>query len=111
MIIESGLPFSIVNSAGGSILGVNSGVGSLATFAPGKGPADVPSSNSSTLSHYFNTSVFAPPPVIGDGTGLGNAPRNIMTGPGFWNTDLAILKVPDTRTGAAGISGRVLQRV
>ncbi len=92
VIIESGLPFSIVDSTGGTILGVNNGDGSLAEFAPGKGPGDVPVS-SPTLYHYFNTSVFAPPPVIGDGTGLGNAPRNFMTGPGFWNTDLAVTKV------------------
>jgi hypothetical protein len=92
VIIESGLSFSIVDTTGGSILGVNSGVGSLAEFAQSKGASDVPVS-SPTLYHYFNTSVFAPPPMIGDGTGLGNAPRNFMAGPGFWNTDLAILKV------------------
>jgi hypothetical protein len=92
VIIESGLPYSIVDSAGGSILGVNSGVGSLATFAPDMGPSNVPISNP-TLGHYFNTSAFGPPPAIGDGTGLGNTPRNFMTGPGFWNTDFAVLKV------------------
>ncbi len=92
VIIESGLSFSVVNSAGGSILGVNSGVGSLATFAPDMAASNVPISNP-TLNHYFNTSAFGPPPVIGDGTGLGNTPRNFLTGPGFWNTDLAVSKV------------------
>jgi hypothetical protein len=91
VIIESGLPFSVVDSAGGSILGVNSGVGSLATFASGMGPTNVAISNP-TLGHYFNTSAFAPPPAIGDGTGLGDAPRNFITGPGFWNTDFAVSK-------------------
>ncbi len=99
VIVESGLPFSIMDSTGGTILGVNNGDGSLAEFAAGKGPHDVPVS-SPTLSRYFNTGVFAPPPVIGDGTGLGNAPRNFMTGPGFWNTDLAVAKVFPVREPA-----------
>ena len=92
VIVESGLPFSITDSTGGTILGVNNGDGSLAQFASGKGPSDVPLSSPS-LYRYFNTSVFAPPPVVGDGTGLGNAPRNFMQGPAFWNTDLAVSKV------------------
>jgi hypothetical protein len=92
VIIESGLPFSITDSRGGTIYGVGgSGSSSYAEFAPGMGPSNVPISNP-TLTHYFNTSVFAPPPTIGDGTGFGNSPKNFMTGPGFWNTDFAVSK-------------------
>lgn len=93
VIIESGLPFNITDSRGGTIYGIGgSGGGNLAQFAPGKGPQDVPVSNP-TLSHYFNTAAFVPPLKINDGTDFGNAPRNFMTGPGFWNTDLAVVKV------------------
>jgi hypothetical protein len=92
VIIESGLPYSITDSRGGTIYGVGgSGSSSYAEFAPGMGPGNVPISNP-TLTHYFNTSVFAPPPTIGDGTGFGNPPKNFMTGPGFWNTDFAVSK-------------------
>jgi hypothetical protein len=93
VIIESGLPFSITDSRGGTIVGIGgSGGGNFAQFAPGKGPNDVPIS-SPTRTHYFNTDAFSAPLKIGDGTALGNAPRNFMTGPGFRNTDMAILKV------------------
>jgi len=88
VIGESGLPFSITDSRGGTIYGL----GSFAQFAPGSGPADVAASNP-TIARYFNTNVFALPPSIGNGTGFGNAPRNFMTGPGFWNTDLAAVKL------------------
>jgi hypothetical protein len=30
--------------------------------------------------------------VVGNGTGFGNSPKNFMTGPGFWNTDFALVK-------------------
>jgi hypothetical protein len=93
VIIETGLPFNITDSRGGTIVGIGgSGGGNFAQFASGLGPSDVPIS-SPTLSHYFNTAAFVPPLKIGDGTALGNAPRNFMTGPGFWNTDLAVVKV------------------
>jgi hypothetical protein len=89
VIIESGLPYSITDSRDGTIFGAgNSG---YAQFASGQGPSNV-AINSPTLNQYFNTNVFAPAPVIGDGTGFGNSPRNFMTGPGFWNTDLALSK-------------------
>ena len=88
-IVESGVPFSITDSRGGTIVG---GQGSYAQFAPGIGPGNIPISNP-TIAHYFNTSAFVAPPALGDGTWFGDAPRNFMTGPGFWNTDLAVAKV------------------
>lgn len=92
VIVESGLPFSLTDSRGGTIYGVGgSGSSSYAQFSPGMGPANVSLSNP-TRTHYFNTTVFAPPPTIGDGTGFGNAPKNFMTGPGFWNADFALAK-------------------
>jgi hypothetical protein len=92
VIIETGLPFSVTDSRGGTIYGVGgSGSSSYAEFAPGMGPGNVGISNPA-LTHYFNTSVFVPPPAIGDGTGFGNSPKNFLTGPGFWNTDFALVK-------------------
>ncbi|HXJ40605.1 MAG TPA: hypothetical protein VNH18_15100, partial [Bryobacteraceae bacterium] len=88
VVVESGLPFSVTDSRGGTIVGSN---GSFAQFAPGYGPSDVALSSPS-LRRYFNTLAFTAPPTVGNGTGLGNSPRTFMTGPGFWNTDLAVVK-------------------
>ncbi len=87
--MESGLPYSITDDRDGTIFGA--GMGGYAQFAPGSGVSNIAIS-SPTLNHYFNTSAFVGPPVIGDGTGFGNSPRNFLTGPGFWNTDLAVSK-------------------
>ena len=87
VIVESGLPFNITDSRGGTIYGSNS----FAQFAPGSGPSDV-KLDTPTLTRYFNTGVFAAPPRIGDGTGIGDVPRNFITGPNFWNTDMALSK-------------------
>ncbi len=86
VIVESGLPFNITDSRAGTILGIS---GTQAQFAPGMGPANI-SVPSRTLSHWFNTSAFTAPPVVADGTGIGNAPAYFATGPGFWNTDFAL---------------------
>ncbi len=92
VIVETGLPFSISDSRGGTIYGVGgSGSSSYAQFAAGMGPNNVSISNP-TLSHYFNTSAFTLPPTVGNGTGFGNAPKTFMTGPGFWNTDFSLIK-------------------
>jgi hypothetical protein len=88
VIVESGLPFNITDSRGGTILGSS---GSFAQLAPGVNPGDVKLDNW-TLGRYFNTAAFVAPPAIGNGTAIGNSPRNFITGPGFWNTDLAALK-------------------
>jgi hypothetical protein len=87
VIGESGLPFNITDSRGGTIYGASS----FAQFATGVTAADV-KLDEPTLKRYFNTGVFALPPAIGDGTGIGNAPRNFMVGPSFWNADIALSK-------------------
>jgi hypothetical protein len=88
VIIETGLPFSVTDSRGGTIVGTN---GSFAQLAPGLTASSLVTFPGS-LSHYFNTSAFVAPLKIGDGTAFGNGPRNYLTGPGFWNTDLAAVK-------------------
>jgi hypothetical protein len=88
--IQSGLPFSVTDSTAATIFGATS----YAQFANGKsaGDARLSGRTQDRLTHYFDTSAFAAPPVIGNGTGFGNAGRNIFTGPGQANFDLALRK-------------------
>jgi hypothetical protein len=96
--LQTGKPFSITDSTAGTIYGASS----YAQFAPGKAASDAKSSgrtqdrigsvSDTTAPRYFNTSVFAPPPAIGNGTGFGNSGRNILVGPGQANFDMALKK-------------------
>jgi len=88
VIVETGLPFNVTDSRGGTIVGSN---GSFAQLAPGLSSSDL-TTYPGSLTRYFNTSAFVAPLKIGDGTALGNGPRNYLTGPGFWNTDMAVVK-------------------
>ena len=86
--VQSGLPFSVTDSTSGTIYGIST----YAEFAPGMGPNDAKKSGSteSRLNNYFNFAAFAPPPVIGDGTGFGNSGRDILRGPGQLNFDAGV---------------------
>jgi len=86
--IQSGTPFSVTDSTSGTIYGIST----YAQFSAGMTPADAKKDGSpeSRLSGYFNTSAFAPPPAIGDGTGWGNSGRNILRGPGQINFDTGV---------------------
>jgi hypothetical protein len=88
--LQSGKPFSITDSTAGTIYGASS----YAQFAPGKGASDAVLSGRTQdrINAYFNTSVFAPAPSIGTGTGFGNSGRNILVGPGQANFDMALKK-------------------
>jgi hypothetical protein len=86
--MQSGLPFSITDSRGGTIYGASS----YAQFAPGMGPGDAARSDP-TLNQYFNTAAYVAPPRIGDGTGFGNSGRNYLRGPGQINFDMALVKL------------------
>jgi hypothetical protein len=83
--IQSGLPFSVTDSTAGTIYGIST----YAEFAPGMTAANAKLTGNaqSRLSQYFNTSVFTTAPPIGDGTGFGNAGRDILRGPGQLNFD------------------------
>jgi hypothetical protein len=88
--IQSGTPFSITDNRAGTIYGV----GSYAQFAPGMSADDAKLSGRTQdrLNQYFDTSAFTTAPRIGNGTGFGNAGRNILRGPGQINFDMALLK-------------------
>jgi hypothetical protein len=90
--LQSGRPFSVIDATAGTIYGVNGSL--LAQFAPGKsaGDAVLTGRTQSRIDRYFDTSVFAPAPAIGNGTGFGNAGRNILVGPGQANVDMALKK-------------------
>jgi hypothetical protein len=88
--VQSGLPFSIIDTRGGTIVGANS-------YAQLASSVDVDAIGGSgrtqdRLNGYFDTAAFTTPPQIGNGTGFGNAPRNLLRGPGQVNFDLALVK-------------------
>lgn len=88
--LQSGLPFSVSDSTAATIFGATS----YAQFANGKSASDakLTGRTQDRLNRYFDTSAFGPPPAIGNGTGFGNAGRNIFVGPGQMNFDLALRK-------------------
>jgi hypothetical protein len=91
-IIQSGAPFSISDSRGGTIYG-NAGF-SRAQFCPGMNAGSVatPGGVKKRLNAYFNTAAFCAPPAIGDGTGYGNTSVGFILSPGQDNSDLSIIK-------------------
>jgi hypothetical protein len=87
MVLQSGLPVTVIDSTAGSVYG--NLVGFTRAECTGVNPA---SSGSlvSRLNGYFNPAAFAPAPQIGDGTGFGNCGVGILRGPGQRNLDLGI---------------------
>jgi hypothetical protein len=88
-VLQSGLPITVIDSTAGSVYG--NLVGFTRAECTGLNPA---SSGSVTdrLNGYFNPAAFAPPPIIGDGTGFGNCGVSILRGPSQLNLDLGILR-------------------
>ncbi len=88
--IQSGLPFSVTDNTSGTIYGISA----YAQFASGMTAANAKLSGSaqSRLSAYFNKAAFTSAPVIGDGTGFGNAGRDIFRGPGQLNFDASLAR-------------------
>jgi hypothetical protein len=106
LTLQSGLPFSIFDSAAGTLFGPSTyfTTGSLASGATLQDAAKS-GSVESRLNQYFNTHVFVPAPFIpdgglidgkfpvtGGGTVFGNLGRNILRGPGQRNVDMAFIK-------------------
>ncbi len=95
LTVQSGAPFSVLDSSGGSALALDGGTSFTPSFAPGFScrNAVTPGSNESRLNHFVNPAAFVPAPTVGPGaTGFGNVPRNCFIGPHQANMDLSIGK-------------------
>jgi hypothetical protein len=94
VIVQSGLPMSLIDKNGGSVYGF-AGPATV-TLCPGKTNADLVTSGStsSRLHNWFNKSAICSAPAIGsDGSlGYGNTGQSIIDGPGQFNTDFSIGK-------------------
>jgi hypothetical protein len=102
LTLQSGLPFTPVDSAGGSAYALSSPNLATPTFAPGFSCANAPTTGGveSRLSHWVNLAAYQPDAVIplangapGDATGFGNAGRNCITGPPQKNIDFTAGKI------------------
>jgi hypothetical protein len=106
LTLQSGLPFSILDSAAGTLFGPATYF-TTGSLAPGKTLQDAVrnGSVSSRVDQFFNTNVFVSAPFIpdgglidgkypvtGGGTIFGNLGRNILRGPGQRNADMALIK-------------------
>lgn len=100
--IQSGLPFTPIDSLGGSAYSLSSPNLATPTFAPGFSCANAPTSGGveSRLGHWVNINAYQPDAVIpladgspGDATGFGNAGRNCIIGPPQKNVDFTAGKI------------------
>jgi Carboxypeptidase regulatory-like domain len=107
MTLQSGLPFSILDSAAGTLFGPAT-LYTTGDLAPGATLKDASRSGSvsSRVNEFFNTSAFVPAPFIpsgglidgkypvsgGGGTVFGNLGRNILRGPDQQDFDIAAIK-------------------
>ena len=104
--LQSGLPFSIMDSAAGTLFGPAT-IYTTGSLAPGATLADARRSGSvsSRVNEFFNTSAFVPAPFVpdgglidgkypvsGGGTIFGNLGRNILRGPDQQDFDIAVIK-------------------
>src|SRR3984885_8898284 len=105
--LQSGLPFSILDRAAGTLYGPAT-LYTTGNLAPGATLADAGRSGSvsSRVNQFFNTSAFVPAPSIpsgglidgkypvsgGGGTVFGNLGRNILRGPNQQDFDVAAIK-------------------
>src|SRR6266852_6247204 len=96
LTVQSGAPFSVLDSGGGTALHLDGGSSFSAGFAPGFScrNAVTPGSAESRLNNFVNPNAFVKAPVVGpDGsTGFGDVPRNCFIGPHQANMDLSIGK-------------------
>jgi hypothetical protein len=86
-VLQSGLPITAIDSTAASVYG------NIVGFSRAECTGANPASSGSLLDRiggFFNPAAFAPPPVIGDGTGFGNCRVGLLWGPGEDNLDLGI---------------------
>jgi carboxypeptidase family protein len=104
--LQSGLPFSVLDSAAGTLFGPATTY-TTANLVPGATLEDASrgGSVSSRVNEFFNTKAFAPTPFVpdgglidgkypvsGGGTIFGDLGRNILRGPDQQDFDIAVIK-------------------
>jgi hypothetical protein len=98
---QTGLPFTPIDSAGGSAYGLSSTGIETPTFAPGFSCANAPTKGGveSRLSAWANVNAYVPDPHltlstggISDATAFGHPPRNCISGPPRKNMDFTLGK-------------------
>jgi hypothetical protein len=101
LTLQSGLPFTPVDSAGGSAYGLSTTGIVTPMFATGFGCGNAPSrgGTESRLGHWVNINAYVPDPAIplstgglSDATVFGDAPRNCIIGPNQKNIDFTVGK-------------------
>jgi hypothetical protein len=101
IILQSGAPFTVYDPAGGTAYNLAS-PSSTATFSPGFGCGNAPSSGSisSRLANWVNPAAYTSDPFTSlstggnsDATVYGNTPRNCIIGPPQKNVDFTLEKV------------------
>jgi len=102
-VIQNGTPMTIADPTAGTIYGTAgsafSGFG-RAQLCPGMTYADIATpgdikqrlGGASGGPGYFNKAAFCEPPAIGNGKDYGNTGVGIISGPGQFNWDIAVLK-------------------
>jgi hypothetical protein len=102
LTLQSGLPFTPIDSAGGSAYALSSPNLATPTFAAGRTCANAATHGGveSRLAHWVDPTAYLPDATIplasgaaGDATGFGNAPRNCIIGPPQKNIDFTAGKV------------------
>jgi len=97
LTLQSGTPFTIYDSNGGTAIDLSSSPAITANVTPGFTCADAYTSGSlgTRLANWVNPASFQPAPVVGpDGsTGFGNSPRNCLIGPPQKNLDFTVGKI------------------
>jgi hypothetical protein len=102
LTLQSGLPFTPVDSAGGSAYSLSSPNLATPTFASGRncGNAATHGGVESRLAHCVDPAAYLPDAVMplstgapGDATGFGNAGRNCVIGPPQKNIDFTLGKM------------------
>jgi hypothetical protein len=102
-VVQGGTPMTIADPQAGTIYGTAgsafSGFGRAQlcpgmTYANIATPGDIKQrlGGASGGPGYFNKAAFCAPPAIGNGTDYGNTGIGIISGPGQFNWDIAILK-------------------
>jgi hypothetical protein len=89
---QSGFPFTVTSGRDNSFTGINR---DRADFLGGDADLGSDRPHGEMVARYFDTSKFV---VNAIGT-FGNSAKNMLRGPGYFNTDVALLKVTTVREG------------